>query len=188
MACLLTTGSSHRPPRASNGTASACWVASALADVLVDGVRDTGEVDVAAGVDPASVSGAAAVETGEDAALGVEDADAGGAAVDLALADQEVALVVTGDVHGALDIVPELDELPVEGEELDAVVLAVADDDAVAVDDQAVGQVKVVGLGLAGLAPRLDQLALGGEAVDPGVAVAVGDVELAEGDGTSSAG
>ena len=58
-------------------------------------------------------------------------------------------------------------------------VLAVADDDAVAVDDQAVGQVEVVGLGLAGLAPGLDQLALGGEAVDAGVAVAVGHIQFA---------
>ena len=120
---------------------------------------------------------------GEDTAGRVDDTDAGGTAVDLALADEEVAFGVAGDVHGALDVVPELDELAVEGEELDAVVLAVADDDAVAVDDEAVGQVEVVGLGLAGLTPGLDQLALAGEAVDAGVAVAVGDVEIAGGRG-----
>ena len=148
----------------------------ALADVLVDGVGDAGEVDVAAGVDPASVAGAAAVEAGQHPSRRVEDADASGAAVHLSLADQEVPLRVSRDVHGPLDVVPELDELAVEREELNAVVLAVTDDDAVAVDDQAVGQVEVVGLRLPRLAPGLDQLALAGEAVDAGVAVAVGDV------------
>ena len=62
--------------------------------VLVNCVGDAREVDVAAGVDPAAVAGAPAVEAGQHPARRVEDADAGGAAVDLSLADQEVALRV----------------------------------------------------------------------------------------------
>src|SRR5439155_19071692 len=63
--------------------------------------------------------------------------------------------------------------------DLDAIVLPIADVDvAVVARDEAVRQVKLVRLGLAGLAPRRDEPAGGGEAMDAGVAIAVGHVEV----------
>ena len=49
--------------------------------------------------------------------------------------------------------------------------------------DQAVGQMELVGAALARLAPRRDQVAGRRVTVDPGVTVAVGDVDVAVGRG-----
>ena len=75
------------------------------------------------------------------------------AAVPLTLADHVIAVGVHGDVHGALDIVPNLLEIAVQAKDLDTVVLAVADHDIVAVDQKAVGQVELVGTALTGDSP-----------------------------------
>ena len=94
-------------------------------------------------------------------------------------ADEEVALVVEADAVGAVDIVPHGDVLAVGIEDLDAVGLTVGDVDAVvAVDDDVVGADELAGVDT-GLAPREDVASVGGILVDAGVAVAVGDVDVA---------
>jgi hypothetical protein len=74
---------------------------------------------------------------------------------------------------------PDREQVAGRAEDLDAVVLAVADEDpAVGVRPDRVQKVELAGVG-AGLAPGLQQGAVRREPVDPGVAVPIRDVELA---------
>ena len=82
-----------------------------LANELVDASAVAeADVDVAAGVDPTTVAGTAAVEACQYVSGSVQDADPGRRIVDAALADVQDALAVHGDVHGPLDVVPDGDE------------------------------------------------------------------------------
>ena len=135
------------------------------------------------GIAPDAVGGAA-VPARQDIAVAVKDADLRGVGVvqGRQLADDEVALRGFGDVGGAAGVRPHCDEVAHGVKDLDAAVFAVADIDAVvAGDQQAVGQVEFVGALLAGLAPGEFEVAVVVEAVDAGVAVAVGDEQVAAG-------
>ena len=80
-----------------------------------------------------------------------------------------------------MHIRPLFEEIAVAIEDLDAVVLAVADDDAPAlIHPDVVQQGELAGAG-ALLAPRVQQLAVGAELVDAVAAVAVGDEHVAVG-------
>ena len=94
------------------------------------------------------------------------------------LADVDVVLPQDHGVR-PVDVVPHGDE-PARGvEDLDAVGLPVGHVDAlVRADDDVVGADELAGVD-AGAAPGQLVLALGREDVDCGVAIAVGDVELA---------
>src|SRR5215510_9636874 len=144
----------------------------------------------AAGLQPRPVL---AAEAGDYAALLVDDgeprAEVGVAAVDrharTQLTDDEVGIVPaaraaverTGPVHVVpLQLVPA-----VAVEYLHAVVLAVGDvDPAVVVGGDVVGDVELAGIG-AGGAPAHQVFAVGRVLVDAGIAVAVGNVDLALG-------
>ena len=135
------------------------------------------------GVAPDAVGGAA-VPAGQDVAVAVEDGDAGrvGFVQRGQLADDEIAFGGFGNVGGTAGIGPHGDEVAGGVEHLDAAVLAVADVHAViAGHQQAVGQVELVGMFLAGLAPGILVVAVVVEAVDARVAVAVGDEQVAAG-------
>jgi hypothetical protein len=114
------------------------------------------------------------VETGEHVAALVHHADRRPL-----LADVGDVLGVEVDVRGLVDVPPLGDEPARSREDLDAAVLAVADVDVVlAIDPQAVGEVKLSGFLFPGFPPGVEQDALAREAVDPAVAVAVRDVQI----------
>ena len=130
---------------------------------------------------------------GEEPAVPVEHADApvegigdgaalargGVALVPPELGDVGAALIVEHQVGGALGVGPLREVLAVGAEDLDAVVLPVADEDApVRGGRDAVGQVELAGPG-AGHAPRALPLSVGAELVHAAVAVPVGHVEIA---------
>ena len=95
------------------------------------------------------------------------------------LADEEVALVVEADAVGAVDVVPHGDVLAVGVEHLDPVGFAVGDVNVVvAVNDHVVGADELAGVDTR-LTPGKEAAAVGVELVDPGVAVTVGDVDVA---------
>ena len=95
------------------------------------------------------------------------------------LGDVGAALAVEDDVRRPLRVGPLGQVLAVRAEDLDAVVLAVADEHAaVGGDGDAVRQVELAGP-VARLAPRPLELAVRREVVHAAVAVAVGDVEIA---------
>src|SRR5262249_31042292 len=97
------------------------------------------------------------------------------------LADNEVRPLAAAAAQraGAMQVVPLRLILAVAVEYLHAVVLAVSDiDPAVLVGDDVVHDVELARIG-AGLAPGLDELAVGRELVHAGIAVTVGDVDVA---------
>src|SRR5262249_21946534 len=166
------------------------------------GHRHLGHVDVAARIDPDAVRReevagggrvVAAAPAGVELAGPVEDTDAAARVAGLRRAragPAPRAETQLGDVEpparpvdehltGTGDIGPLAAEDAVRREELQAAVLAVGDaHGAVLVDGQAVRDVELT-RAAARFAPRLLQPAVGREAVDAGVAVAVGDVEVA---------
>src|SRR5262245_3344659 len=80
-----------------------------------------------------------------------------------------------------IEVDPFVEEAAVAVEDLHAVVLAIGDQDlAEAVDPDGVRGGELA-RSAAGLAPRGDPASVGGEAVHVGIAVAVGDVDLAVG-------
>ena len=88
-----------------------------------------------------------------------------------------------------MDIGPDGLELTIAVKDLDAVVLPVAyEHRAVIIDQQAVGQVEMARLRLARLSPGRLQLAVRREPVDPGIAIAVRDVEVTRRGGDQLAG
>src|SRR5207248_2834249 len=121
----------------------------------------------------------------EDVAIGLPDLDA--AAPD----DVQQTVGVDQGLVGVIDAGAHADELAQHGENLPAVVLAIHDDDAgVPVDHDVVRQIELAGPGRrhailalekrrVAATEREDVLATGGEAVDPILAVAVGDEDVA---------
>ena len=102
---------------------------------------------------------------------------------DVALAVDELAdvdeVVLDEDVLRPLHVGPLGEVLAGRAEDLDAVVLAIRDEDPpVGVDPGAVREVELAGT-VPGLTPGLEELATVAEAVDATVAVAVRDVEVA---------
>src|SRR5262249_10188397 len=80
-------------------------------------------------------------------------------------------------VLGAAEVGPLAKELAVRVEDLDTVILAVADvDGAFGIDGHGVGRVELAGA-LASLAPIKQVLAVGSDFDDARVAVAVGDID-----------
>ena len=160
--------------------------------------RHLADIEVAARVDGEAVrpekrgrrgAGMHVAKARQQLALVVDDADPRAeiraVAVDrlhrAELAD--IADRVAGIVHvepaRPVQIVPLRLVLAVAVEHLDAVVLAVGDiDPAVGVGADVVHDVELAGVG-AGLAPRHQQFAVRRIFVHPGIAVAVGDVDLA---------
>ena len=162
------------------------------------------DVEVAVGVDGYAVGGGEVsrvfagggfAEAGLEVALFVVDTDAmaeAGSVDDVDVGRHfrhvEVAVCVHVEARGAPDAGPLSLKLAAGGEDLDAMVLAVGDENVfVAVNDDVVGDDELALAG-AGFSPGVDELALGAEAVDVGVAVAVGDEEVAGngGDGKMS--
>src|SRR5439155_5619167 len=133
-----------------------------------------------------------AAEPREDLAVRVEDRDAAVAIFTGLLAlrclqsltppqlrDAEAAIGTEHEMGRPLHVRPFRDELPVRREHLDAVVLAVAHEDAAITQHaDAVGDPELSRSG-AGLAPRSNEPAVGREVVHARVAIAVTDVQLA---------
>src|SRR5439155_17044939 len=133
-----------------------------------------------------------AAETREDLAVRVEDRNAAVAIFTDLLAlrrlqsltppqlrDVEAAIGTEHEMGRPLHVRPLREELPVRREHLDAVVLAVAHEDAtIAEDADAVRDLELSRPG-AGIAPRSDEPAVGHEVMHTRVAVAVTDVQLA---------
>ncbi len=85
------------------------------------------------------------------------------------------------DVHRMIEIAPLAVVVAFRAEQLDPVVLAIGDQDAVPrVDPDPVGRCELAPP-CARRAPRLEVLSVRGEPVDRGVAIAVGDVDLTGG-------
>lgn len=164
--------------------------------LAADGVGDLRHVDVAVGVYGYAVGGdelAAAfalvliAEHADAVAVEVVDADAvaeaGGvvnAAHAVQLADVDV-LAPEDHGIGAVDVAPHGDEVAFGIEDLDAMAFAVYDVNAlVAVEGDVVGANELTGV-YARLAPGELVLQLAGVDVDAGVAVAVGNVDVAVG-------
>src|SRR5262245_1380823 len=170
------------------------------APALGEGPRNLGHVDVAARVHRDTVRGREApgrggfrrTPPGEQPPVLVEHADAPverdvhGAAlprrsiplVPPQLGDVRAPLGVEDQVGGSLRIGPLGEVLAVRAEDLDAIVLAVADEDpAVRGGRDAVREIELTGAG-AGHAPRALPLAARAELVHAAVAVAVRDVEI----------
>ena len=158
---------------------------------------DFGDVDVAAGVDghavgPQELVGALSevgiAEAVEHISFPVEDADAVADVCDAALdwcrallSDEDRGVgAFADDVDGAGFVDrPLADEFAFGGEDLDAIAFTVADDYEVVVEDRnVVGEVELAVVG-AGFAPGEDVVAFGVHAVDAGVAVSVGDEDVA---------
>jgi hypothetical protein len=82
-------------------------------------------------------------------------------------------------VRGTKDVRPQVHEAALAVEELQAVVLAIADDDVlIVIECEPVRQMKLPGAG-ADLAPRVEQLPFGVEVMDACVAVAVCNEDVA---------
>ncbi len=139
-----------------------------------------------AGLQPGAVL---AAEAGDAVALGVDDreprAEIGHLAVDrktrAEFADDERRLLAAAAAQraGPVQIVPLRLVFAVAVEHLHAVVLAVGDiDPAVVIGGDIVDDVELAGIG-AGLAPGFQELAVRRIFVDAGIAVAVGDIDLA---------
>src|SRR6266481_4080236 len=139
-------------------------------------------VDVALRIDADAVD-MAARKAGEHRALSIADADLRGLAVVFLLGDVEIAVLAAADVVGAAHAGPLAEEIAVRREDLDALVRPVGDVElAVIVARDAVRQVELA-LGVARRAPRFDEPAALRKAVDAGVAVAVGHINVAVGVG-----
>ena len=131
-----------------------------------------------------------AAEPGDPVALGIDDrepwAEIGHLAVDRQagpeFADDErrlLAATAAAQRAGPVQIVPLRLVFAVAVEHLHAVVLAVGDiDPAVGIGRDIVDDVELAGIG-AGLAPGLQQLSVRRIFVDAGIAVAVGNIDLA---------
>ena len=135
------------------------------------------------GIAPDAVRGAA-VPARQHIAVPVKDADLRGVGIvqGRQLADDKIALGRFGNVSGAAGVRPHCDEVAHSVKDLDAAVLPVAHiHPVVPGNQQAVGQVELVGAFLAGLAPGELEVAVVVKAVDAGVAVAVGDEQVAAG-------
>ncbi len=137
--------------------------------------RQLGEIEVALGIAReavCAVDGAAAAA--DKPAVGREQADAR----DL-VGDEHKVAVIHPDLHGVMEVAPFGEEGARTVEHLHAVVLAIADQDlAEAVDPDGVRR-REGARPCARSAPGRDQGAVGREAMDAGIAVAVGDVDLA---------
>src|SRR5712692_11541359 len=97
------------------------------------------------------------------------------------LRDEGAAFRVEDEVGRALDVRPLAEILALGAEDLDAIVLAVADEDpAVGGHGDAVGEIELAGPGSRD-APGALALARRREAVDAAIAIAVADVEIALG-------
>ena len=121
-----------------------------------------------------AVDGAAAAA--DQLAVGAQKTDAR----DL-VGDEHQVAIVHPDLHGMIEVAPFGEEGTGAVEHLHAVVLTVADQHlAEAVDPDGVRRGEGAGA-RAGPAPGGDQRAVGREAMDAGIAVAVGDVDLAVG-------
>src|SRR5215475_8302902 len=144
-------------------------------------VRGQSQVDVTVGIHPQSV-GVADLPAGEYPSVAIANADKRWRSVGLLLADVKHAILVPGDIVWPAHASPHADELSVSRENLHASVGAVAHVDLpIRCDHDAVRQVELAGCGLAWLAPGVDELAVARKAVHPGVAVAIGDVEITGG-------
>src|ERR1039458_474811 len=132
-------------------------------------------------------------EGGDDAGFGAADAGAalpaGGVAVTVAvggfgIGDIEDVAVADVETAGAAELSPLIEEFAVLVEDLDAVVGAVADEEAAGgIESQAVGSIELAG-GRALLAPGLDERTVFGKLHHAGVgvaAVSVGDEDIAVG-------
>src|SRR5262245_46365676 len=142
-------------------------------------VRGQPQVDVTVGIHPQSV-GMAALPAGEYPSVAIANADKRRRPVGLLFADVKHAILVPGDIVWSAHASPHADELSVSRENLHASVGAVAHVDLpIRCDQDAVRQVELAGCGLAWLAPGVDELAVARKAVHPGVAVAIGNVQIA---------
>src|SRR5262249_49162525 len=93
--------------------------------------------------------------------------------------DVERAARVTVDVHRVVKVAPLAVEVALGAEDLHAVVLSVGDEDPIVrVDPHSVRGRELTASG-AGRAPREQMLAFGIEPVHGGVAIAIGDVDVA---------
>src|ERR1039458_572607 len=132
-------------------------------------------------------------EGNDDAGFHAADADAalpaGVVAVTVALArfgigDIEDVALADVETAGAAELSPLIEEFALRAKDLDAVVGAVADEEAAGgIESQAVGSIELAG-GRALLAPGLDERAVFGRLHHAGVgvaAVSVGDEDLAVG-------
>src|SRR2546425_392070 len=171
-------------------------------ETAADGERpgDLAHVDVAArvhgeavrGGEAARHAGVRAAPPREHASVPVVDADTTvPRLLDRSMATRRLALVppqlgdvgaalrVEHEVRGALGVRPLREVLALGAEDLDAIVLAVADEDAaIRVDGDAMRQVELARPG-ARYAPGLLELAGRREAMHPTVAVPIGDIEVA---------
>jgi len=128
---------------------------------------------------------AGAIDLAEDGAGGgVEFHDPAGGAVGLiaGLAADPEGTVLQVEGEGFVAVSADFGEvLPFPGEALDAAVFAIGDvDDLILIDGDAVGEVQLAGA-LAWCAPLAETVAVGIIFEDAGVAVAIGDEEVAIG-------
>src|SRR5438093_7286003 len=144
-------------------------------------VRGQPQVDITVGIHPQSV-GVADLPAGEHRPVAIANTDKRRRPIGLLLADVKHAVFIPGDVIWPAHASPHADELSVSRENLHASIGAVADVDLpIRSNQHAVRQVELTGCGLAWLAPGVDELAVAREAVHPGIAIAIGDVEIAGG-------
>ena len=130
-----------------------------------------------------------AAEAGDAIALGVDDREPraqirhlpidGHAGAQLADDESRLLAAAATERTGPVQIVPLRLVFAVAVEHLHAMILAVGDiDPAIGIGRDVVDDVELAGIG-AGLAPAFEQFAVGRVFVDAGVAVAVGDIDLA---------
>src|SRR5215469_9916683 len=137
-------------------------------------------INVALRVDADAVD-MAALHSGEHISLSITHANLRGLAVVFLLGNVEIAVLAAGDVVGAAHAGPLAEVLALGREDLDALVRAVADVElAVVIEGDGVRQMELAAA-MTGFAPRFDEPAVAGEAVDAGVPVAVGHIDVAIG-------
>ena len=102
----------------------------ALAHELVDpaGIAQP-DVDIPMRIHPAAMARPSTIKARQYLPGRIEDADPCRGIIHAALADDEHAVAVDGDIHRPLDIGPQFQKFPIEIKDLKAVVLAVADVD-----------------------------------------------------------
>src|ERR1019366_1529813 len=125
----------------------------------------------------------AALHADEHLAVRIAYADISGFATVFLLRDIVIAVLPARDIIRAAHAGPHAEEVAVGREYLDALVRPIGHVElALGVDRDAVRQMELA-LGVARRAPRRDEPAVAREAVDAGVAVAVGHVNVAVGVG-----
>src|SRR5262249_21191528 len=144
-------------------------------------VRGQPQVDVTVGIHPQSVR-VADLPAGKHRPVAIANADKRRRPVGLLLGYVKHAILVPGDIVRPAHASPHADELSVGRENLHASIGAVADVDLpIRSNQHAMRQMELTRCSLPWLAPGVDELAVARKAVHSGVAVAIGNVEIARG-------